>query len=67
MRSGVRVLAALLVVGSAASYGLVAAGTAQAVASPTGGCWTYTPSAAALDAPPASDVSTSLGPWTTVA
>ncbi|GAA1765751.1 hypothetical protein GCM10009795_010400 [Nocardioides hankookensis] len=62
-----RVLAALLVVGSAASYGLVAAGTAQAVASPTGGCWTYTPSAAALDAPPASDVSTSLGPWTTVA
>ncbi|KQW53692.1 hypothetical protein ASC77_05345 [Nocardioides sp. Root1257] len=66
MRSGGRVLAALLVVGSAASYGLVAAGTASAVVAPTGGCWAYAPSAADLDAPPASNVSTTLQPWTTV-
>ena len=67
MRSGARALAALLVVGAAASSGLVAVDPAAAVSAPSGGCWSYTPSAAALDAPPVSDISTQLDPWTTVA
>lgn len=67
MRSGARVLAALLVVVASSSYGLVAVGAAAAAAPPSGGCWAYAPSAAGLDSPPATDVSTTLEPWTTVA
>ncbi len=67
MRSVARALAALLVLGSAASYGLGAVASAAPVAAPKGGCWSYVPSAAALTAPPASDLSTVRAGWTTVA
>ncbi|WP_244932137.1 hypothetical protein [Nocardioides sp. W7] len=64
MRSVVRALTALLVAAAAASYGLVVVDPAAAAASPAGGCWAYRP---ALDPAPASDISTALEPWTTVA
>lgn len=66
MRSGARALAALLIVGVAASAGLTAVGSAAAATAPSGGCWSYVPSATALTAPPTSDISTQLDPWTTV-
>jgi len=66
MRSGARALAALLIVGAAASAGLTAVDSATAATAPSGGCWSYEPSATALTAPPRNDVSTELDPWTTV-
>ena len=68
MRSGARALAALLVVGAAASSGLVAVDSAAAVSAPSGRVLDLRRRAPPrLDAPPASDVSTALEPWTTVA
>ncbi|MCD4524384.1 hypothetical protein [Nocardioides sp. cx-173] len=67
MRSRARALAALLVVLASSTPGLVLGGAAAAVPTLVGGCWAYVPSSAPLDAPPASDVSTTLQPWTTVA
>lgn len=68
MRSRARALAALMVVGAVSSLGVVAApASGAAVPAPSGGCWTYVPSGAGLNAPPSSDVSTTLGTWTTVA
>ncbi len=66
MRSGARALAALLIVGVAASAGLTAVDSAAAATAPSGGCWSYAPSATALSAPPLADISTELEPWTTV-
>src|SRR5690349_21500017 len=66
MRSGARALAALLIVGAAASSGLTAVDSAAAATAPSGGCWSYAPSGPGLAAPPTSDVSTELDPWTTV-
>src|SRR6478735_5094952 len=66
-RKRLRAALALLLAGSAAAYGvgLVGQPAAAAAVTPSGGCWSYVPSDVALDAPPATDVSTSLEPWTT--
>ncbi|MGB0102347.1 MAG: hypothetical protein WBP61_18865 [Nocardioides sp.] len=66
MRSVARAAAALLLVGVTAALGVVAVGVPSAVAVvPNGGCWTYVPDPLdpALGAPPASDISTALEPW----
>lgn len=68
MRLGARVIAALLVVASSTMPGLgIGASAAAAVPVPAGGCWAYAPSAAELASLPASNISTTLEPWTTVA
>ncbi|MBA2953593.1 hypothetical protein HZF07_07705 [Nocardioides sp. CGMCC 1.13656] len=58
---------ALLLVGSAAAYGVGLVGQSAAAAAavtPSGGCWSYLPSGTPLDAEPANDFSTALEPWT---
>lgn len=63
----VRAALALLLAGSAAAYGVALAGppAVAATVTPQGGCWAYVASGPALDAPPASHLSTSLEDWTT--
>lgn len=66
-RKRVRAALALLLAGSAAAYGVGLGGppAMAAAVTPQGGCWAYVASGPALDAPPASHLSTSLEPWAT--
>jgi hypothetical protein len=66
-RKRLRATLALLLMGSATAYGVGLAGQSAAAAAvtPSGGCWAYVPSTTALDAPPTTDLSTTLEPWTT--
>jgi hypothetical protein len=62
-----RAALALVLAASAIAYGV--GGMSQPVAAaavlPSGGCWGYLPSGAALDAPPASDLPSAARDWST--
>jgi hypothetical protein len=63
-RAGIRRAAvALLVLGGSALVGLGSGTAAAAVVTPSGGCWIYKPSGAALTSAPTSDISTAREPW----